>query len=67
MMRRTIDIMIMFQSTIDLKSFLGDKLCTYIKFDKSNTIITNLTTNMLQKRSQESDKIRFLRSNGSPV
>jgi hypothetical protein len=67
MMSRKIDIVIKFPSTIDLKSFLSDKLCTSIKFDKSNTIITNLTTNMLQKRSYETDKIRFLRSNGSPV
>ena len=67
MMSRTIDRIIKLPSTIDLNSSLSDKFRPTIKFDKTNTIISNLTTNMAQKGIQDSDEIRFLFSNSSPV
>ena len=60
MMCRAIDRIIKLPSTIGLKSSLSDKFWVTIKFDKTNTIIANLTTNMAQKGIQDSDKIRFL-------
>jgi len=47
-------------STIDLKSSLSDKFRPSIKFDKTNTIITNLTANMAQKRIENMGLIQLI-------
>ena len=54
-------------STIDLKSSLSDEFGPPVKLDKANTIISNLTANMAQKRIEDSDEIRFLFRHSSPV
>ena len=66
-MSGAIDGIIKLPSSIDLKSSLSDEFRPAIKLDKVNTIISNLTANMAQKRIEDSDKIIFLFSYSSPV
>jgi hypothetical protein len=69
MVSRAIDRGIKLPSTgtINLKGRFSNKLSTTITFDKSNTIITNLSPNMTKKSVQNINEFRFLDSNSTPM